>query len=309
MIKFCKYIIIITTFLFIQNVFSQVVINEYSCANSTNAGDPDFYGEMEDWVELYNTSAAAIDLNGYYISDKAGNTTKFQVPSSILIPAGGYMMVYGSGRATIAGGTEIHTGFKWTQTKFEKIVLSDAGGTIIDSLTIIPNQHLHSRGRTTDGAATWSVFTNSTPNGANTTAMQEYATTPTLSVGAGFFTSAQSVTITTPDPNITIHYTTDGSDPTTGSTVYSGPVNISSTTVLRAKCFSSTPTIPPSFIETNTYFINSSHTVPVISICGNDVTGLLNNNVPGASGGGAPADAVAAPALAACTSGFFSAFK
>ncbi|PCI97446.1 MAG: hypothetical protein COB15_07730 [Flavobacteriales bacterium] len=283
--KFCKYIIITATFLFIQNVFSQVVINEYSCANSTSAGDPDFYGEMEDWVELYNTSAAAIDLNGYYISDKAGNTTKFQVPSSILIPAGGYMMVYGSGRATIAGGTEIHTGFKWTQTKFEKIVLSDAGGTIIDSLTIIPNQHLHSRGRTTDGAATWSVFTNSTPNGSNTTAMQEYATTPTLSVGAGFFTSAQSVTITTPDPNITIHYTTDGSDPTTGSTVYSGPVNISSTTVLRAKCFSSTPTIPPSFIETNTYFINSSHTVPVISICGNDVTGLLNNNVPGASGG------------------------
>ena len=78
---------------------------------------------MEDWVELYNTSGAAIDLNGYYISDKGGNTTKFQVPSSITIPAGGYMMVYGSGRSTIARRTEIHTGYKWTQTKFQKIVL------------------------------------------------------------------------------------------------------------------------------------------------------------------------------------------
>jgi gliding motility-associated-like protein len=254
---------------------AQVIINEYSCANATSGGDPDFYGEMEDWVELYNTSGAAINLNGYYISDKAGNPTKFQVPGSISIPAGGYLMVYGSKRGVIAGG-QIHTTFKWTQTKNEKIILSDAGGTIIDSLTITPNQLLHSRGRTTDGAATWSVFTNSTPNGANTGAMQEYATTPIFSVQAGFYPGAQSVTITTPDPNITIYYTTDGSEPTTGSNVYSGTVNIPATTVLRAKCFSSTPTIPASFIETNTYFINSPHTVPVFSICGDDVGTLLN---------------------------------
>lgn len=278
MFKIYKYFIIIAAFLFVQNAFTQVVINEYSCANSTSGGDPDFYGEMEDWVELYNTSGAAINLNGYYISDKAGNPTKFQVPGSISIPAGGYMMVYGSKRGVIAGGQEIHTTFKWTQTKFEKIVLSDAGGTIIDSLTIIPNQDLHSRGRTTDGAATWGIFTSSTPNGTNTGAQQEYATKPTLSVSAGFYTSTQSVTITTPDPNITIHYTIDGSDPIATSPTYSGPVNIAVTTVLRARCFSSTAGIPPSFIETNTYFINSSHTIPVISICGDNVANLLNGS-------------------------------
>lgn len=278
MSKIYKYFIIVAAFLFVQNAFTQVVINEYSCANSTSGGDPDFYGEMEDWVELYNTSGASVNLNGYYISDKAGNPTKFQVPGSISIPAGGYMMVYGSKRGVIAGGQEIHTTFKWTQTKFEKIILSDAGGTIIDSLTIIPNQDLHSRGRITDGAATWGVFTSSTPNGSNTGAKQEYATKPTLSVQAGFYTSAQSVSISTPDPNITIHYTIDGSDPITSSPTYSGPINIASTTVLRARCFSSTAGIPPSFIETNTYFINSSHTIPVISICGDNVANLLNGS-------------------------------
>ncbi|MBL4593914.1 MAG: lamin tail domain-containing protein, partial [Flavobacteriales bacterium] len=278
MYRIYKLFILITAFLFVQNVFSQVVINEYSCANSTSAGDPDFYGEMEDWVELYNTSGAAVNLNGYYISDKAGNPTKFQVPGSISIPAGGYMMVYGSKRGIIAGGQEIHTSFKWTQTKFEKIILSDPGGTIIDSLTIIPNQHLHSRGRTTDGAATWSVFTNSTPNGSNTGAMQEYATTPSLSVQAGFYPGAQSVTITTPDANITIRYTTNGDEPTTASTAYAGPVNIPSTLVLRVKCFSSTSTIPASFIETNTYFINSTHTIPVVSVCGDDVGTLFGGS-------------------------------
>lgn len=260
---------------FLAEVKSQVVINEFSCANATSAGDPDFYGQTEDWVELYNPSGAAINLNGYHLSDKAGNPTKFQIPGNISVPAGGYLMVYCSGRAQIAGGVEIHTNFKLTQTKNEKILFSDPGGSVIDSLTINPNLLLHSRGRTTDGAATWSVFTNSTPGSTNAGAMDEYATRPVLSVPAGFYSGAQSVSISTPDPNITIHYTLDGSDPTTGSPVYSGPINIATTTVLRARCFSSTPSIPASFIETNTYFINSTHTVPVVSICGNDVATLF----------------------------------
>lgn len=269
-------LILIIGALFSFNVTGQVVINEYSCANSTSAGDPDFYGEMEDWFELYNTSGTALDLNGYHLSDKGGNPTKFQIPGSIVVPAGGHLMVYCSGRAEIAGGVEIHTNFKLTQTKYEKIVFADPGGTIIDSLTIIPNQHLHSRGRTTDGASTWSLFTNSTPNASNTGAMLEYATKPVFSVAAGFYPGAQSVTITTPDPNVTIHYTTDGTEPTTASPAYSGPVNIASTTALRARCFSSTPNIPPSFIETNTYFINVTHTVPVVSLCGDDLPTLFS---------------------------------
>ena len=270
-----KFLTVALIFLFAQYGFSQVVINEYSCANSSAAGLSDSFGEREDWVELFNTTGAAIDLNGYHLSDKSGNITKFQIPSSIIIPAGGYVMVFGSGRALVAGGSEIHTSFKWTQTRFEKIILSDGLANVLDSLTIIPNQHLHSRGRTASGASTWNVFTNPTPNTSNVGAQQEYATTPTISVAAGFYAAAQSVAITTPDPNVTIRYTTNGSEPTGASFAYSGPINIAATTVLRAKCFSATANIPPSFIETNTYFINSSHTIPVVSISGDDIATLL----------------------------------
>ena len=269
-----KYLTFSICLLFIQIGSSQVVINEFSCANIGGGAYGDFYGEDEDWVELHNTSGTAVNLNGYYLSDKAGNLTKFQIPN-ISVPANGYTMVFASGRAQVAGGSQIHTSFKLTQTKNEKIILSDAGGTIVDSVTIFPTQRLHSRGRTTDGAGTWSLFTSFTPNSSNSGAVQEYATKPIFSVSAGFYTAAQSVTITTPDPNITIHYTLDGSEPTTGSAVYSTPINIATTTVLRAKCFSSTAGIPPSFIETDTYFINSSHTVPVISVCGDNLATLL----------------------------------
>lgn len=276
MTHFFRVFFIILSIFILTESNAQVVINEYSCANSTSAGDPDFFGEMEDWVELYNPSGTAVNLNGYYISDKASNPTKFQVPGSISIPANGYMMIYASGRAAIAGGVEIHTNFKLTQTKFEKIILSDAGGAIIDSLTLNPTQHLHSRGRTTDGAATWSLFTGPTNNGSNSNPQLEYAQIDTISVVAGFYTSAQTITLSSPDPNVTIYYTTNGFEPTTASTQYTGPITIAATTVLRVRGFSSTANTPPSFIETNTFFINSSHTVPVISICGDEVMTLLN---------------------------------
>ena len=269
-------LLILVLLAFTQTADAQIVINEYSCANASSGGDPDFFGEFEDWVELYNTSGTAMNLNGFHLSDKANNPTKFQIPGAINIPAGGHLMVYCSGRAQIAGGSEIHTSFKLTQTKHEKIIFADPGGTILDSLTIKNHQLTHSRGRTSDGANSWGVYVNSTPNASNAGVLLEYATTPQFSVAPGFYGASQSVSITSPDVGVTIYYTTDGSEPTTGSTVYSTPINVSSTQVIRARAFSSDPNIPPSFIETNTYFINDAHTVPVISICGDDMLTLLN---------------------------------
>lgn len=272
-----KYFLAVITLVFVNFINAQVVINEYSCSN-LSGGDPDFYGEYEDWFELYNPSGNNVDLNGFYFSDKAGNPTKFQVPGSINVPPNGFLKVFCSGRNTIAGGSEIHTNFKLTQTKPEKIIVADASGTIIDSLTLIPNQNLHSRGRMPDGSNTWKIFTNPSPGASNSAGYTAYATTPSLSLAAGFYSGTQSVTISTPDPNVTIHYTLDGTEPTVASPVYSSPLSIANTTVVRARAFSSDPTILPSFIETNTYFIGVTHTVPVVSICGDQVMNLLNGN-------------------------------
>ena len=61
------------------SLFGQVKINEYSCSNIS--GPTDAYGEREDWIELLNTTAAPIDLTGWYLSDKATNLTKWLIPS------------------------------------------------------------------------------------------------------------------------------------------------------------------------------------------------------------------------------------
>ena len=57
---------------------------------------------------------------------------------------------------------------------------------------------------------------------------------PTFSPAGGTYTSAQSVTISTTTSGATIYYTTNGSTPTTNSTVYSGAITVSSNMTIKA---------------------------------------------------------------------------
>lgn len=263
-------------FLSLASAQAQVVINEYSCSNVGTL--PDNFGDTPDWVELYNAGSFSVSLSGYYLSDKISDPMKWSFPAGITIPSHGIQLVWCSGRNTVAG-TNVHAGFKLTQTKPEALILSDAGGGVLDSMTLKPTLKDHSRGRVTDGSSTWGVFTAPTPNSSNSGAKLEYASRPVMSVAAGFYSGAQSVSITAAGTGLTIYYTTDGSVPTTSSTLYAGPVSISSTTVLRARTFSSDPNVPASFVESNTYFIGVTHTVAVISVFGDQTDDLLNGSM------------------------------
>ena len=58
--------------------------------------------------------------------------------------------------------------------------------------------------------------------------------TPTFSVPAGTYTTPQTVTISDATAGATIYYTTDGTTPTTGSSVYSGSIPVSTAETLEA---------------------------------------------------------------------------
>src|ERR1043165_5648603 len=146
-----------------QEADSQVMINEYSCSNTSIT---DNFGDTPDWVELYNAGSSSVSLAGYYISDKTTNPTKWAIPAGVTISAVGFVRIWGSGKNTVVG-TNIHAGVKFTQTKPEGLAFADPAGVIIDSMTLNPTQTGHSRGRTTNGATTWSVFTTPTPNASN----------------------------------------------------------------------------------------------------------------------------------------------
>ena len=259
------------------NFFGQIVINEFSASNFDSHLDN--YGEYEDWVELYNTSNTDVDINGWYLTDKSNNLTKWQFPSSFIVSANSVAIIYCSGLDEIVGGVA-HSNFKITQTKFNEVfVLSDASGSVVDSISVVPTQNSHSRGRETNGSSIWSVFTTATPNANNTGAMLEYAPMPSFSQTSGYYNAPFDLTLSSTDPNALIYYTTDGSKPDNTSTLYSGPFNISSTSVVKAVAYSTNGSIPSSFIDYHTFFINDTHTIPILSVSGDSVAVLIEDGI------------------------------
>lgn len=47
-----------------------------------------------DWIEFINTTDQPIDLGGWFLSDNDDSLTKYQIPESTVIPAGGYRVFY-----------------------------------------------------------------------------------------------------------------------------------------------------------------------------------------------------------------------
>ncbi|MCX6258777.1 MAG: CotH kinase family protein, partial [Bacteroidia bacterium] len=260
----------------LSRITAQVVINEFSCSNMN--GITDSFTEHEDWIELYNDSIAAISLAGYHLSDKASNPTKWTFPN-VSIPANGFLLVYASGRDQVVG-TEIHTNFKLTQTKPEHVVFTSPTGVILENYETTPTQIDQSRGRLTDGGTTWVIFSTPTPGTSNngSPSFTDYVPKPLFSVGPGFYNTTQIITMSCSNASAEMRYTTDGSVPTTSSMLYSGPISITTTTVLRARAFVTDPQYQPSFIKNSTYFINVSHSVAVVSIFSDQIQNLLNGN-------------------------------
>ncbi len=77
---------------------------------------------------------------------------------------------------------------------------------------------------------------------------------PTFSPSGGTYYDAVSVTISTATPDATIHYTTDGTDPTQSSPVFTDPIDITETTTVKARGYADD--LEPSIISTAVYTIN-----------------------------------------------------
>lgn len=81
-------------------------------------------------------------------------------------------------------------------------------------------------------------FSEPTPEQINTAVTYlDYVETPVTSPERGFYDAAFPVTVTNVTPGATIRYTTDGSAPTIVSTLYTGPITITTTTCLRVGAF------------------------------------------------------------------------
>ena len=162
------------------------------------------------------------------------------------------------------GTKSLHTNFKITSDG-EFVILRDPNDNLVDS---VYTRHLTgdiSLGRSPDGTGDWIYFDESTPGSSNSTQGYEaFAGEVTFSEEGGYFSSSIELTLSAPNPEDVIYYTTDGSSPSLSGTVYSGPIVINNTTVIRAQIINSNSLPGP--IVTQTYFVNVDHDLPIISL-------------------------------------------
>ncbi len=108
--------------------FASVKINEIMASNGDTIQDS--LGESPDWIELKNVSGDDIDLTGLCLSDGKKNLAKFVFPEGIVLPKGGFLVVFCSDEESVrtldGGAVEIHTAFKLSADG-EKAVLSFEG--------------------------------------------------------------------------------------------------------------------------------------------------------------------------------------
>jgi len=203
-------------------------------------------------VQVHNAAFASSDLSSnFWLSFGINNEVEYfeDVP------------------AWFPGSMEYNqTNFKISNTG-ETIYLSDVTGIILDSKYTGDLALSQSIARIPD-AGSWCITTGISPFISNNTAFcyGGYEPDPVFSINSGFYTGIQIVSISSVSPTSIIHYTTDGSEVTEMSPIYTDAIIIDENTVISAKCFSSGILLPGKMIK-QTYFINEDeYTLPILSI-------------------------------------------
>ena len=158
----------------------------------------------------------------------------------------------------------LHATFKLA-AEGETITLALPGGALLDSVVTGSLPVDVSIGRFPDGTGAFSFHSPATPGAANDA--PGYAAiggTVTFSRTGGFHPGPVSVSLAKDSPAGTIFVTTDGSVPVEGSPTYGQPLQLTSTTVVRARVLGAG--LFPGKTVTHTFIIGRTSTLPVVSI-------------------------------------------
>ncbi|MFT5106386.1 MAG: hypothetical protein ACI9UA_002009, partial [Pseudoalteromonas tetraodonis] len=230
------------------------IISEFMADNESGLLDED--GLPSDWIEIRNPTETTADLDGYYLTDNSGLLTKWRFPAVTLAP-NAYLLVFASSKDRAVAGSELHANFSLgANGEYLALVKPDGTTIVTDFSPTYPNQHPDVSFGFDEGSLLEGYFVTPTPGTANSSGFTEFVADTAFSIDRGIYSSPISVVISTLTTGAEIRYTTNGSKPTeTTGNVYTGPIVISQTTVLRAAAFKSGAI--PTNVDTHTYIFTA----------------------------------------------------
>ena len=230
-------------------------ISEFVASNSEfDDGD----GNSSDWIEIHNRNVTSFDLSGYYLTDDVAQLQKWAFPAGTNLAGEEYFVVFASGNNTPDSAGHLHTNFSLSSNGEYLALVAPDGVTVIQEFSpTYPEQ------KTNASYTSAGFLLEPTPRAANIgTAQAGFVKDTNFDVDRGHYTTAFDVTVTTSTVGADIYYTTDGTPPyPTNGTLYVGPVNIATTTILKAAAFLTN--YIPTNVDTQSYiFLNDVLTQP-----------------------------------------------
>ncbi len=235
-------------------------IDEFLAENSGGLLDED--GDSSDWIELVNTNSFRLNLEGYQLSDDPKVPTKWKFPA-VRIASGGRLVVFASGKDRRVPSSPLHTNFKLTASGDYLSLVAPDGVSVLQQFPAdypatktFPAQRANiSFGR---GANDFLGFMRpATPGQTNRSAFQGIVADTSFSLDRGFYETNITVAIASSTTDAQIRYTLDRTEPTaTTGQIYTAPISISNTTILRAAAFREG--WAPTDVDTHTYVYPSN---------------------------------------------------
>lgn len=216
--------------------------------------------EYYDWVELKNCSDEPVNLADYYLTDSLKDPCQFQLPELTLQP-GELYIVFCSGDSSLTTRHCTHAPFA-VSAEGEALYLFSSDGSLSDRMFIHDTPYGGSYGRLCEGAGFY-YFDRPSPDRENCEGYRSIAALPETGVPQGVYNDISELEVELLGEG-QIYYTLDGSVPDRDSMLYSGPLVLDRTTVIRA--MSVVDGKVDSDCASFSYFINEGHSLPVVSL-------------------------------------------
>ena len=250
-------------------VLPNPVISEFMADNSTTLEDEDC--RSSDWLELFNSTADPINLDGWYLTDDPAELTKWRIPG-LPLAANARRVIFASGKDQTVG--ELHTDFAIEKAGGYLALVKPDGVTIASSYNYSQQVEDISYG-TLGQAQTMGSFGNPTPGALNVAPQGDLILEkPVFSLDNQLISVPMSLELSldpeTEVPGATIRYTTNGNPPTASSTAYTSPISITTTTRVTARLFAPGkepgPVRDRTFVKLNVNMLSARSEIPIIII-------------------------------------------
>jgi len=247
-----------------------------------NTVHEDEHGQTPGWVEIYNGTPAAVSLDGWSLTDNPAQPAKWTFPNGHSIGSYQHLLVYfGHGSpAPAAPDTRLHASFQ--PAKSGGYLGLFQGATEVDAFNPYPQQFEDIAYGRLGTAWTLGFLVTPTPGIKNSGTQSPGG--PSLGEVAfdrsgGLITAPVTLTLSIapapapqPGPGAVIRYTTNNTAPTPASALYTAPLAINNTTIVRASIFE--PDHLPGDTASRCYILLNSNLTNYRG------TGPFNSNLP-----------------------------